>query len=164
MRPVLTFRSPAIVLLFATAFYPSLHVEAQPFSHAVRAATIDDPSLTAPVGMIWVQSTGFGKKVMDAQLDAETAAMETVVFQGIAGTQFSMPLVTDEAESRKAHADFYDGFFAKQGFRAFVTKTQTTQPLTKFKGGKQMGTRILIDMNALRKHFEDKGVLRKFGM
>ena len=36
-------------------------LQAQPYSHEVRSATIDDPSLTAPVGMIWIQAVGFGK-------------------------------------------------------------------------------------------------------
>ena len=137
---------------------------AQPFSHSVHAATIDDPSLSAPVGTIWVQSTGFGKKEVPAQLDAEKAAMETVVFQGIAGTQFSMPLVADESGSRKDHAEFYTDFFDQQGFRAFVNKTQKVSGLVKFKGGKKLETRMLVDMNGLRRHLEDKGLIKKFGM
>ncbi len=137
---------------------------AQPFSHSVHRASMDDPSLTTPIGMVWIQSTGFGKKEVIAQLDAEKAAMETLVFQGIAGTQFAMPLVADESVSRKDHADFYTGFFDQQGFRAFVNKTETTESLTKFKGGRKMGTRILVDVNGLRKHFEDKGIIKKFGM
>jgi len=36
--------------------------------------------------------------------------------------------------------------------------------LVKFKGGKKMDTRMLVDVNGLRKHLEDKGVIRKFGM
>ncbi len=137
---------------------------AQPFSHSVHAASIDDPSLTTPIGMVWIQSTGFGKKEVIAQLDAEKAAMETLVFQGVAGTQFAMPLVADESASRKDHADFYTGFFDQQGFRAYVNKTQTTEALTEFKGGKKMGTRVLVDVNGLRKHLEDKGIIKKFGM
>jgi hypothetical protein len=137
---------------------------AQPFSHSVHSATIDDPSLTAPVGMVWIQSTGFGKKETIAQLDAEKAAMETLIFQGVAGTQFAMPLVADESGSRKEHADVYTGFFEQQGFRAFVSKTQTVSGLTKFKGGKKMETRMLVDVNGLRKYLEDKGVIKKFGM
>lgn len=148
---------PCLVLLANAAL-------AQPFAHAVHAATIDDPSLSAPVGMIWVQSTGFGKKEAEAQLDAEKAAMETVVFQGVPGTQFSMPLVADESGSRKEHVDFYAGFFEQQGFRAFVSKTQKVSGLTKIKGGKKLETRLLVDMNGLRKHLEDNHVIKKFGM
>lgn len=137
---------------------------AQPFSHAVHSATIDDPSMGAPVGMIWVQATGFGKKEVIAQLDAEKAALEEVLFRGIAGTQFSMPLVPNESASRAEHADFYTRFLDQQGFRAFVSKTQAVQGLTKFKGGKKLETRLLVDMNGLRKHLEDNNVIRKFGM
>ena len=137
---------------------------AQPFSHSVHAASIDDPSLTTPIGMVWIQSTGFGKKEVVAQLDAEKAAMETLVFQGGGCKQCAMTVGADESASRKDHADFYAGFCDQQGFRAFVNKTQTTEALTKFKGGKKMGTRVLVDVNGLRKHLEDKGIIKKFGM
>lgn len=137
---------------------------AQPYSHEVRSATIDDPSLTAPVGMIWIQAVGFGKKEVDAQRDAEVAALEALLFQGIANTQFSMPMVEGEAASREQHAAFYKIFFDQQGFRQFVSKTQLVQGLTKFKGGRKLVTRILVDVNGLRRHLTSNGVIRKFGM
>ncbi len=155
---------PRMFHLLAVLALAPLGAFAQPFAHAVHAATIDDASLSAPTGMVWIQSTGFGKKEVIAQLDAEKAAMETLVFQGIAGTQFSMPLVADESTSRRDHAEFYAGFFEQQGFRAFVSKTQKMSGLVKFKGGKKMDTRMLVDVNGLRKHLEDKGIIKKFGM
>ena len=153
-----------MIPLFILLASAPIAVFAQPFSHAVHAATIDDASLSAPTGMVWIQSTGFGKKEVIAQLDAEQAAMETLVFQGISGTQFAMPLVADQSASRRDHAEFYTTFFEQQGFRAFVNKTQQMSGLVKFKGGKKMDTRMLVDVNGLRKHLEDKGVIRKFGM
>ncbi len=164
MTHAITGRRTPQVLLAGMLLLASVVTQAQAYSHSVHAATIDDPSLATPVGMVWVQSTGFGKKDVIAQLDAEKAAMETLVFQGIAGTQFSMPLVADEAASRRDHAEFYTSFFDQQGFRAFVNKTQAVQGLTKFKGGKKLETRVLVDVNGLRKHFEDKGLIKKFGM
>lgn len=139
-------------------------LQAQPYSHEVRSATIDDPSLTAPVGMIWIQAVGFGKKEVEAQRDAEVAALEALLFQGIANTQFSMPMVEGGVASREQHAAFYKTFFEQQGYRQFVSKTQLVQGLTKFKGGRKLVTRVLVDVNGLRRHLESNGVIRKFGM
>ena len=139
-------------------------LQAQPYSHEVRSATIDDPSLTAPVGMIWIRAVGFGKKEVEAQRDAEVAALEALLFQGIANTQFSMPMVEGGVASREQHAAFYKTFFEQQGFRQFVSKTQLVQGLTKFKGGRKLVTRVLVDVNGLRRHLESNGVIRKFGM
>lgn len=141
----------------------SLIVEAQPFSHSVHAASIDEPSLATPVGTVWIQSTGYGKKEIIAQLDAEKAALEALIFQGIASTQFILPLVADEPASRKDHADFYKAFFDEQGFRVFVTKTELVSGLEKFKGGKKLTTRLLVDVHGLRRHFETNKIIGGLG-
>lgn len=149
----------AVVLLGA-----SPRLAAQPFSHEVRAATIDAPGLDTPTGMVWIQAVGFGKKETIAQRDAEVAAMSALLFQGIASTQFSMPMVANEAASRAQHQAFYDGFFEKDGYRTFISKTQLVSGLAKFKGGRKLTTRVLVDVNGLRRHLESNGVIPKFGM
>jgi hypothetical protein len=138
---------------------------AQPFSHEVHASQQDDARLKTAPSTLWVTATGFGPNEVKAQADAEKAIFETLLFQGIAGTQHATPMVPNGPASKSQHATFYTTFFDELGYRPFVTNTVALSGLLKLKkGGKKLDTRILIDINALRRHLEENGIVAKFGM
>lgn len=164
MLSVLSNNVLALLILLG-AICHGIGAKGQPYSHEVHASQVDDANLKSDPGTVWITSVGFGANEIKAQRDAEKAAVGILIFQGLPGTQFTLPMVDNEAASRTEHAELYKALFDDEGYRTFVMKTASISGLTKMKkGGKKLETRILVDVNGLRRHLENNKVIRKFGL
>lgn len=146
----------AAILLFAAAGHGQ---RVKTYANEVSAYDGGDTG----AGTLWVQAAGFGKKPEAARLDAEMAAFRHILFQGIPGTPYNLPMVPDESVSKRDHAAFYKGFFEKDGYREFIM-TSNTGPLNKVDGNKRMDIQMKVNMDALRRHLEKNEIIRKFGL
>lgn len=117
-------------------------------------------------GTITVSSTGFGKKGDQTLKDAEYNAFYALLFRGIPGSQYELPMIANESEKK-------DNSVVKSllngGYKSYVTEAtlQDVDIKTKKedgKKGKATTYKITINCDALRRHLETNGVIRKFGI
>lgn len=128
----------------------------------VRKADVSSEETVEP-GTLWVNASGYGKDEPAAIHDAEKAAFSHLLFQGIPGTQWNLPMVPNESVSKRDNAAFYTGFFDGKGYRDFVMSS-TPGPLNKVGGADRLDTRIKVNVQALRMHLEKNNIIRKFGL
>jgi len=101
-------------------------------------------------GTVTVVSTGFGKNRVVSSEDALKQAFNTLLFQGIAGSQYELPMVGPEKKKDPAIRDLLE-----KEYRSFVIENNLQQEDKK--------TRT-INCEALKRYLENKGVVRKFGI
>lgn len=114
-------------------------------------------------GLLGISSTGYGSTEAEAIRDAEKAVLEQLLFRGIAGSQWALPLVPDEAASKKDHPAFYKTFLDEAGYRPYILHS-THGTLSKGQGAGHLTTTMQVDMNALRRHLEKNQIIRPFGL
>mgnify|MGYP001301455864 CR=1 FL=1 len=118
---------------------------------------------TMETGTLWLNATGYGTDAGNARKDAEKAAFRKILFQGIPGSQWNMPMVPDESVSKRDHASFYTSFLDGGGYSEMILSS-SPGPLNKVEGNNKLETRLKVDMNALRRHLEKNDIIRKFGL
>ncbi len=150
-----------ITILFATVLFATLGNCQRVKTYANEVSAYDGG--TTESGTLWIQGSGYGKKPEVARLDAEKAIFRHLLFQGIPGTTYNLPMVPDESISKRDHAAFYTGFFEKGGYREFIM-TSSTGALNKVVGNKRMDVQMKVNVNALRTHLEKNDIMRKFGL
>ena len=114
-------------------------------------------------GTLWVKSSGYGKDESSAMHDAQMAAVRHLLFQGIPGTPWNLPMVPDESVSKRDHASFYNQFLEQKGYRDFVMSASST-PLVKVDGAKRLDATVKLDVQGIRRHLEKNDIIRKFGL
>lgn len=123
---------------------------------------VKNSQFATETGTILVHATGYGNTEYNATVNAEKAAFNTLLFKGVPGSQYYLPLVEKEAESMEAHKDFYKNFFDNGGYKSFVVSTNSS-PLVKVKGNKKIESDIKINVLSLRTNLEQNNIIRKFG-
>lgn len=120
----------------------------------------------AAPGMITVISTGFGKKKTGSIKDSFKEAFRALLFRGIPGSQYELPMIPDE-HAQKDHPALKALF--EEGYMSFVSENilQSEEKKAQRKDGIKgiMTTqKITINCEALRRHLEQNNVIRKFGI
>lgn len=117
-------------------------------------------------GTISLISTGFGKTRAKSSADAAAHAFYTLLFRGIPGSQYELPVISNENEKKndpavkKLLSEGYSSFVTENIFKSEDSKTKRKDGAK----GKMTVHKITINCDALRKHLEDNGVIRKFGI
>ncbi|HEY4334533.1 MAG TPA: hypothetical protein VGM89_01510 [Puia sp.] len=117
------------------------------------------------VGVITVVSDGFGKNIKESNSDALAGAFYTLLFRGLPGSAYELPMVPHEEEKKN---DPTVVALLKGGYGSFVMddrlqgRSKTTK---KADGVSGIATTHLVTINcaALRRYLEEKVVIRKFG-
>lgn len=117
-------------------------------------------------GTVTVQANGFAKKKPESIANAASNAFYTLMFRGIAGSQYKLPMIANEQEFKNNPVviEILNG-----GYASFLIDS-TLQSETKLKrkedGMKGIQTQMVmtINYNALRKYLEEKKIIRKFGL
>lgn len=122
-----------------------------------------DVSVETEPGTVWVKASGYGKDESSAVHDAQMAAVKQLLFQGIPGTAWNLPMVPNESISKRDHAVFYREFLEQKGYRDFIMSSSST-PLTKVEGTKRLDSTIKLNVQAMRMHLEKNNIIRKFGL
>lgn len=134
----------------------------QPVVQRNEVSRVEQSSETEP-GTLWVKATGYGKDEAAATHDAHMAAVKHLLFQGIPGTPWNLPMVPDESISKRDHATFYTQFLDQKGYRDFVMSSNST-PLVKVEGSKRLESTVKLNVQAMRMHLEKNNIIRKFGL
>lgn len=115
-------------------------------------------------GTVLVSAGGYGPTKPQAISNAEVNAFSTLIFKGIPGSQQQLPMLPDEATSRKKHSAYFDQFF-KGGYKPFMmlSEAQSSYAAGR-KGRKNITQRVKINVDALRRDLETNGITRKFGL
>jgi len=116
-------------------------------------------------GTITVTSFGFGKNKAISSGDASAAAINALLFVGIPGSQYELPMVPDQSKKNDpVIKDLFDGAYSP-----FITESilLSEAKLTKRSDGvkgKSAQYKITINCEALRRYLEKNNVIRKFGL
>ncbi len=116
-------------------------------------------------GSITVESIGFGKNKAESEIDSKSSALYAVIFRGIAGSQYNIPMIKDEglAEANETVKEILE-----TNFNSFISSAELisaekkNRKLDKIKG-LEVVERITINCDGLRRYLEQKNVIRKFG-
>lgn len=146
-------------ILFLCCFVGTMHSQESSQQYRVNYLSSDGTSLS-------VRSVGYDKKKDKAVEAAEQAAVMSLLFRGIPGSQQSLPLIgTDEAAIIKAHQAYFDVFLKEKRYKGFIT---SSIPVSKFgkdaSGRKFISMDITINLKALRADLEQQDIIRKFGI
>jgi hypothetical protein len=121
---------------------------------------------SAPVtGAVIVTSFGFGKNRSISMADASAAAVNALLFVGIPGSQYELPMVPDEAKrNNPAVKDLFNGNYSQYITESLLlSEEKLTKKIDGVKG-KSAQYKITINCDALRRYLEKNGVIRKFGL
>lgn len=117
-------------------------------------------------GSITVSCTGDNRKQFRSKEDAKAAAFYALLFRGIPGSQYELPMIADENENKNNPVVVK---LLKGGYSSFITDASlTNQRNTSRKTDGRKGVsatyQVTINCDALRKYLEQNGVIRKFGI
>jgi hypothetical protein len=110
--------------------------------------------------------TAYGKKAKEAIENAEQAAVRTILFRGIPGSnQVENPLIgVNEEKIQKEHKAYFKELFEEKRCSSFIL---STVPVSKFSKDatkkKCIVADIKVNLQALRSDLEQHKVIRKFG-
>lgn len=110
--------------------------------------------------------TAYGKKAKEAIENAEQAAVRTILFRGIPGSnQVENPLIgVNEEKIQKEHKAYFKELFEEKRCSSFIL---STVPISKFSKDatkkKCIVADIKVNLQALRSDLEQHKVIRKFG-
>lgn len=110
--------------------------------------------------------TAYGKKAKEAIETAEQAAVRTILFRGIPGSnQVENPLIgVNEEKIQKEHKAYFKELFEEKRCSSFIL---STVPVSKFSKDatkkKCIVADIKVNLQALRSDLEQHKVIRKFG-
>ncbi|MEK7253756.1 MAG: hypothetical protein AAB316_03365, partial [Bacteroidota bacterium] len=119
-------------------------------------------------GTVNVQANGFGSTTLQIERNARVKAFETILFRGLPSSEFTalrLPMIENESEARSRHSSFFKKFFEEDDCNRFVTAISRldNKPVKTTDHSKTMAYSLTINYEALRRHLEQSGVLRKFG-
>lgn len=116
-------------------------------------------------GTIMVSAAGYGKSKPDAINNAETSAFKNLIFRGIPGSQYQLPIVPNEAEARKQHNTYFENLLANGKYKSFMMLSEELSAFSPAnKNQKNILMKVKINVDALRRDMEQQGVVRKFGL
>jgi hypothetical protein len=119
---------------------------------------------TSEQGTILLQSQGYGNTKANALENAEINAFNNVVFKGIPGSAYRVPLIDNEQNAKQTHNDYFQQLFSEKKYKAFLLSSSAQSDFKlKTSGQSNLTSLVKIDVQALRKDMEQKGVIRKFG-
>lgn len=116
-------------------------------------------------GIIRLSTIGYGHTQREAEQETYVTAFNTIFFKGVPGFDaLRLPMIEDESKARRERASFFDKFYGEKGYLQFVTEQGTSSKMNRVNRGKIRVQRdIAINYEALRRHLEREGVIRKFG-
>lgn len=112
---------------------------------------------------VTLSSNEIGNNDKEAVFNAKKQAFQNLFFRGLVSSPFSSPLIgTNEEKGYLDHRAYLDDFYTNR-MESFITSS--SEEIQRIKGGKrQANVRMNINIKALRKDLEDRGVIQKFGL
>ena len=120
---------------------------------------------TSESGTIILNASGYGLLKATAIENAEMNAFNNLIFRGIPGSQYQLPMIENEQKAKSEHAEYFDKLLVQKKYKAFLLSTVSESDLNlNLSKQKTISVGLKINVNALRRDMEQNGVLRKFGM
>ena len=94
---------------------------------------------------------------------AERNAMENLLFKGIPNSNQETPFIENELESLGRNKRFYELFLIQRDYEKFIIESSVSSNSGNF-NSYIVDQYIEIDLQGMRKHLENKKVIRKFGL
>ena len=114
---------------------------------------------------IMMRCVGYGKKAATALIDAEQEAIRTLLFYGVSGTRYNMPLVSgNKTNMETKYKKFFETFYAKE-YRSFIESSVIVTPFGKNAlKQKCLTADVCVRISQLRNYLETNNLIRKFGL
>lgn len=115
-------------------------------------------------GTIDVNAAGYGRTKKEATENAERNAFHNLLFKGIPGSQYALPLVPDGENAQKLHKKYFNDLLTQDGYKRFMMTSSLQsgfKPISK--GQENVTNQIRIDVTSLRRDLESNHIIRKFG-
>ncbi len=122
--------------------------------------------LSDGTGTLSLRVTAYGKKAKEAVENAERAAIKTILFRGVPGSnQVENPLIgINEDKIQKEHKNYFKELFDESRYRSFILSNVPVSQFSKDVTKKKCITvDIKVNLQALRSDLEHHKVIRKFG-
>lgn len=113
-------------------------------------------------GTLLVHAAGYGSTQQEALINAEQNAFNNLIFKGIPGSQYRLPMVGNDAGIRKTHEKYFQNLIDQKGYKAFMMSSEPGSFKAR-KGAKNLLATVKINVDALRRDMEQQNVLRKLG-
>lgn len=114
-------------------------------------------------GILTVSSTQTAENVGKAIYFAEMNALENILYRGIPGSMQREPLISNEKEANQKHFNFLNQLLEGEDYHSFMTASLLDER-TGNRGKFTVTQWVSFDIEALRKHLEKNGIIRKFGL
>ena len=119
-------------------------------------------------GLVSLTATGYGNNQADREHSAQRIAFETILFKGLPSSATSalrLPMIEKPTEAQSKNKAFFNAFFEKGKMQDFVQSMAVSGGQRKLASKHSMAQEFALKINydALRKHLESEGVIRKFG-
>ncbi len=116
-------------------------------------------------GTILLKSSGYGILKGSAIQNAEINAFNNLIFRGIPGSQYSLPMIENEQQAKSEHKDYFNNLYEQKRYKSFLLSTASESDLNiNLSSQKTITIETKINVNALRRDMEQNGVIRKFGL
>jgi len=125
-----------------------------------RTGEVECENYTTSV--IKVRSTARASDLSGAVYFAERNAFENLLFKGIPDCNLRTPLIENEGTFMSKHKAEFEQLI-NSNYVKYIVKSSTLNSNTE-KGTTAITQLITIDLSALRKDLESKGLIRKFGI
>ncbi len=113
-------------------------------------------------GTILVKSIGKGETISNALENAEVRAIENLLFRGIPGSQYQLPMIANEQEVKKNYSTYFKKLLSERSYQKFVLDSKVLNSYDLIK--KDVMISLKINVDALRRDLENNNIIRKFGI
>lgn len=115
-------------------------------------------------GTIEVNAAGYGRTKKEAISNSERNAFYNLLFKGIPGSQYALPMVTDAENVKKQHPKYFTQLLDEGGYKRFMMRSDLQTGFAPIQRGSENAVnRIKIDVTGLRRDLESNQIIRKFG-
>jgi hypothetical protein len=120
---------------------------------------------TTEPGTLLVSAAGYGSTKAEAVANAQSNAFNNLIFRGIPGSQYHLPMVQNEDVARKEHGNYFVSLLEQGGYKPFMMLSEELGGFSpNGKSKKSISVKVKMNVDALRRDMEQKGVVRKFGL
>lgn len=112
---------------------------------------------------ITLSSTSTAGKAQDLTYYCERNALENLLFRGIPGSNQENPMIENESVAYAGGKGALDDLILRDGYRKFLIQSYKEDEYSSGKGTSRVQI-VKFDLQAMRKHLESVGLVRKFGL
>lgn len=115
-------------------------------------------------GTIQVSAAGYGATKKAAIENAERNAFYNLLFKGIPGSQYNLPMVPDGDKAQAKHKRYFTELLDEAGYKRFMMHSEPNSAFRpQVRSGENVQNYLKIDVTSLRRDLESHQIIRKFG-